>query len=478
MYQTNPASTDSGLTPPARRRPHLLVFLSLILLLLFAALVMHQINSKHPRVTSDEDLLRQLAKAEFLEETLPAGASVQEWPQWRGLLRDGVARTGPLLQKWPTQGLEQLWRIEGGASYSSFAVAGGRFYTQLVSEESNKQVILCLDAASGEEVWRESYARPQVNPEYGNWPRSTPVVDGDQVFIVDQACRLQCRNAETGRLLWEHDLLKEYGGQMPKWGVAFSPLVLGNLVYTSPGGADGNSVVAFDRKTGKEVWKALNDPPGYSSPISIRVAGLQQVVFFTGDSLVGLTAREGRLLWRFPWPTDFLVNAATPLAFRTSSAKEEQQYVFISSGYGKGCALLLIEADNQGGFTARRVFESNELCCHFSSPVRSKDHVFGFNESELVCLSLRDGEVKWKQRGYKKGTLLLAEPSSGAPMLVVLGEEGKLALIKATPQDEPRPTAETRPLRRRCWPMPVLAEGKLYLRDEQQILCLMMPLRQ
>jgi len=474
--------SEAPTTPAPRRRSHWPLYVSVLLLLLFGALVAHQVFAKKVHVVTDEELLRQLAEAEFIEDPVPAGSHTQDWPQWRGQKRDGVAWTGPLQTQWPKTGLERLWNrtgAEAGESYSSFAVTGGRFYTQMTSEAKDKQIILCLNADTGEEIWSESYDRPRAKIEYGNWPRSTPVVDGDQVFTVDQVGRLQCRKSATGALLWEQDLLRKYGNRLPKWGVAFSPLVLGNLVYTNPGGPYGQSIVAFDRKTGAEVWKALDDPPSYSSPIAINVEGMQQVVFFTGAGLVGLTAKDGRLLWRFPWKTFSDVNATTPLAFRAKSGNKEHQYVFISSGYDKGCALLRIDIDNDGGFSARRVFESNQMCCHFSSPVRYKDHVYGFNESRLSCMSLRTGDVpeNWPQLGYKKGSLLLAEPTKGKPMLVVLSEEGKLALVEATP-DEFRLKSEVRKiftLPRRCWPMPVLAEGKLYLRDEHEILCLKMP---
>ncbi len=483
MSSTSPSQPD---TRPRRR--HWPLYLSILLLLVFAALVVHQIEALRPRlVVTNEDLLKQLASAEFLEDRLPASPGARDWPQWRGRRRDGVAGTGPLQLKWPGVGLEKIWGNPIGESYSSFAVTGGRLYTQTVGEKKSEQVILCLDANTGKEIWRESNERPDLKLEYGNIPRSTPVVDGDLVFTVDQGGRLQCRQADTGKLEWERKLIEDYGGRLPNWGVAFSPLVLDGLVYTNPGGKDNNSIIAFDRKTGAVVWTALNDLPGYSSPVAINVRGLQQVVFFTEDGVVGLTAKpptkEGKLLWRFPWaPATAKVNAATPLAFRTKNDKEEDQYVFISSGYNKGCALLRIEMDNQGKCQARPVFTSNQLCCLFSSPVRCKDHVYGFNnESFLTCMSLRDGTVKWKERGYHRGNLLLAEPTQGEPMLLVLGEEGHLALIDAEPTPKAKLESKTQPVgianeeANKCWVMPVVAEGKIYVRDKRQIVCLKLP---
>ena len=216
--------------------------------------------------------------------------------------------------------------------------------------------------------------------------------------------------------------------------------------------------------------------PAFSSPIAIPVGDSEQVVFFTAAGVVGLSADEGTLLWRYPWETSFGVNAATPIAFQAKTGDQVHQYVFITSGYKTGCALLRVDGNKTSGFEAKPVFTSSNLASHFSTPVRYQDHVYGFDEEILTCLSLRTGEVRWRKRGYHKGSLLLVRNPKGGAHLVVLGEAGKLALLEATPEggvDGPVPVAEERtPLRRRCWPMPVLAAGRLYLRDETQIVCL------
>jgi outer membrane protein assembly factor BamB len=455
------------------------LFAGIVLLLLFAGLVVHQLQAKRIRLAPNVELVKTLLNVEFVEEKPPTGLHALDWPQWRGLRRDGVGWMAHLLTKWPDRGPLEVWKIPGGEGYSSMAVTGGRVYTMLHEEDKKTESILCVHALTGKEIWRMSYERSPLTVAYGNFPRSTPTVDGGQVFSLGPTGRLQCRGAEGGELVWEHDLLKEYQGRLPQWGYSCSPLVLGERVFVNPGGSEGNSIVAFGRKTGKELWKALDDPAGYSSPISVTVGGIEQVVFFTGHSLVGLSAEEGNLLWRYPWPTPFEVNAATPLAFQTKSDGQVHQFFFITSGYRTGCALLRLDGNKDAGFQYQEIFTSNELASHFSTPVRYKDHVYGFNEDVLTCLSLRTGEARWKMRGYNKGTLMLIQnpekPESGAHLLV-LGEAGKLALLEATPdggENGPTPVAEVQsPLRRRCWPMPVLAGGRLYLRDETQIICL------
>jgi outer membrane protein assembly factor BamB len=472
-------------TPASGRWP---LYVAVLFLLLFAGLVVHQLQARRVRLSVNVDLLKELDEAEFLEDKAPAGNRANEWPQWRGPRRDGVAWTSHLLTKWSEKDPQQLWEVPGGESYASSAVVELplpnekvelRLYT--MQYEKDQESILCRRADTGKEIWRMGYERSPLKVEYGNFPRATPTVDGGQVFTLGPTGRLQCRGAENGDLVWERDLLKDYQGRLPRWGYSSSPLVLGETVFVNPGGPDGNSIVALGRKTGKgkngkeELWKALDDPAGYSSPIAITLDKTEQVVFFTPEGLVGLSADEGELLWRFPWVTDFQVSAATPLAFKASSGKQVHQYVFITSGYKKGCALVRVDGNKKDGFQAREVFTSNEMACHFSSPVRCKDHVYGFDEDKLTCMSLRTGEVCWKQRGYQKGALLLAETPAG-PYLVVVGEAGQLALLQAVPKPEqtgPSPTARARPPEaRKCWAGPVLAAGLLYIRDEKHLICL------
>ena len=249
-------------------------------------------------------------------------------------------------------------------------------------------------------------------------------------------------------------------------GVCCSPLVEGGLVFANPGGPDGNSIAAFDKKTGELAWTALSDPPGYSSPVAATIGGARQVVFFTGRGPVALSPADGKELWRYPWQNEFEVNAATPVVFQTRDGDHVDDYVFISSGYGKGCVLLHIQGNERRGFTAQRVYKGNQLCSHFASPVLVGSYLYGFNESTLTCLDARTGAVCWKQGGFGKGSLLRTEK-----YLVVLGERGKLALVEASPEGY-KELSRCQPLKTRSWAMPVLVDGRLYLRDEEKILCL------
>jgi outer membrane protein assembly factor BamB len=437
--------------------------------LLFGLLAGYHYQQR-PRFTPDPALATELADAVILEEgSIPTPAG--PWPQWRGPRRDGVSTETGLLTSWPENGPPEAWHAAGGSGYSALVVAGGRAFTLL--RQANQEVVVCWDAATGKERWRFPYDCPYSNGQ-GSGPRSTPAVDGDLIYTVGATGLFHCLETATGKPRWQHDLLGEFKARNLGWGVSFSPLVEGDLVFTMPGGPDGYSLAAFDKRTGDVVWKALADPAGYSSPIAVTAGGVRQVVFFTGHSLVGVTPQEGKVLWRFPWPTQHGVNAATPVFFRArlgggvggpAPNAEVGEYLFISSNYGKGCALLKVMPEGKGA-TVALVYQGNQMQNHFSSSVLYRGYLYGFNDATLVCLDVRTGKTLWKQRDFGKGSLLAADGR-----LYVLGERGKLALAEATP-DEYRELSGFQALGSHCWTAPVLADGRLYLRDEQKVLCL------
>jgi outer membrane protein assembly factor BamB len=448
---------------PESRPANLELWAGAALLVLFLLLCVERYVQQQGRsVVPEVNLLEELSRAEFIEdEPLPADA---DWPQWRGLRRDGVAPGEGLLTTWPSDGPPRLWEASVGPAYSSFAIAGGRAYT--LQRDGDREELLCFDAAAGKLLWSEGYHQPipkGTSIAYGEHPRSTPTVADGLVYSVGILGRFQCRDALSGELKWEHGLLDKYGAPVLQWGTSFSPLVEGDLVITTPGGPGAS--VAFDRRTGREVWKALSDKAGYSSPIAVTLDGERLVIVFTGEAVVGLTAAEGRPCFRYPWATTADVNAATPIAFRTRVGDVERLYLFITSGYNKGCGLFNIrgKADD---YRVKLVYASDRMCCHFSTPVRSGDHVYGFNETQLTCLDLRTGKVRWKESGFRKGSLIRAGGS-----LIVLGEEGRLALVEANPEKF-HELATARVFSSRCWTLPAMAQGRLFLRDEEKAVCL------
>lgn len=424
----------------------------IVLGLVFAGLTVYHL------VFKDESLVdaRRLAalRDQELGKKLPSSG---DWPQWRGPNRDGIATAKETLMTWGESGPLRLWEQPVGKGYGTVAVAGGRVY--LLMQDGGNESCVCWDARTGTELWRFSYAADYRNA-YGDGPRATPSVDGDRVYTVGATGIMHCLKthpaAPHGEQVWRHDLLDEFGAANLQWGVSFSPLVAGDLVYANPGGRGGNSMAAFDKRTGKKRWTAGDDQAGYSSPVLATIAGRPQIVFFTAAGLVGLTPDKGEILWRFPWETSYGANVATPIV--------AGDYIFISSGYNRGCAVVHIESAGND-LVANRVYENKNMRNHFSSSVLYRDHIYGFNETLLTCLEFRTGKVLWKQRGFDKGSLLIADGR-----LVILGEDGKLGLAAATP-DAFRAQASFQVANGRCWSVPALASGLLYVRGENKLMC-------
>jgi len=420
------------------------------------------------RWRSDPQRLERLANIELSGNT--PQIAIGDWPQWRGCNRDGLSLETGLCKTWPMDGPPTLWRKSIGRGFSTVVVVGSRLYTmdeETVMDEapaakssSPNEGVRCLDAQTGNERWR--FRSPVSYVErFGSGPRSTPAVDEDRVYAVGPTGLLYSLNAESGELLWQHNLMAEFHGRPARYGVAFSPLVEGDLVVTTPGGPDGNAVVAFNKHTGAIEWKALDDPMGYSSPMAVTLAGIRQLLILTNTALVSLSPVDGRIYWRYPWETADGFNIATPLTFGDC--------VFISSGYSKGCALLEVNGEADGSLQVYRVYEHNRMRNHFASSVRLGDFLFGFDQTDLVCMEMRTGRIVWREKGFRsfgKGTLLIADGQ-----LIVMGELGKLSLAEATPEGY-HEKSSFQVSRNKCWTVPIVARGKLYVRTESEIICL------
>lgn len=409
------------------------------------------------RIVTDDTELKVLESAPLDERR---GTST-DWPQWRGPHRDGISPEKGLLTEWPDAGPKELWRRPSGAGYSSLAVADGRVVT--MARDGDLEAVICWNAANGKELWRHRYPCSTEGIDWGSGPRSTPTIEGDYVYTVGVSGILKCLKlrpaSPKGEEVWSVDLLKEFAGPVPTWGFSFSPLIDGDLLFTNPGAPEARSLVAFDKRTGKIVWQNLDDRGGYSSPITASFAGKKQVVFFTAQGLVGVVPESGKLLWRFPWETSYDCNIATPIALGN--------YIFISSGYNRGCAVVRIDEAANGAWEARRVYEHNKMCNHFATCVLYDGHLYGFSDpSLLTCMDFRTGKIRWKERGFDKGSLMIADGH-----LIILGERGKLAIAEATHQ-EYREKAAFQVSNNQTWTVPVLANGRLYVRDEENVICL------
>ncbi len=375
-----------------------------------------------------------------------------EWPQYRGPNRDAISPVTGILDRWPAAGPEVLWRVAVGEGYSGMAVAGGRLFTMYA--QGGDELVLAHDAASGRELWRFRSDAAFRN-SFGNGPRSTPTVVDGVVYALGAKGKLHALEAATGKPVWSRDLVQDLDGRIPTWGVSTTPLVEGGLVLVDVG-ARGKSVVAFDRRTGEVAWTAGDDIPGYATPIAFTAGGVRQAVFFTGRSVVAVTPDKGEVLWRVPWTTSYDVNAATPIFVAPDK-------LFVASGYDTGAALFRLRD------RARRVemvWQSRGMKNQFSSSVVQGGYLYGFDNKILKCLDVATGAEKWATRGFGHGSLVWADGH-----LFVLGEAGRLALVEATPEAY-REKASVQALKGKCWTAPTLVDGRLFLRNEEEMVCL------
>ena len=380
-----------------------------------------------------------------------------DWPQWRGPARDDISTETGLLKQWPSQGPAQVWKATGlGGGLSGVSIMANRVYT--MGDGADSSYLHALDEATGKLLWST-----KVGPIGGGsgfpGPRCTPTVDGDLVFAIGQFGDLVCVEAASGKELWRRNLEKDLSGKMMSgWGYAESPLVDGDKVICTPGGVAG-TIAALNRKTGAPIWrtKDLTDKASYASAVVATIGGVRQYVQVTDNNVVGINPADGRVLWRAKRFGKTAVAASPVVA---------DNLVFVSSSYGIGCNCFRVDSAN-GVFTTQELYASKEMANQHGGLVQLGDKVFGFSDNKgWMWMDLKSGTVALVEKGKlgkgsqtmadgllylrtedNKGTIVLLDPSSAA-----WTEKGRF--------DQPQRSDK------RSWPHPVVANGKLYLRDQ------------
>ena len=378
-----------------------------------------------------------------------------DWPQWRGPRQDGVSLETGLLARWPASGPTELWRSPLGAGYSAVSVAGDRALTMYGT--SAGEFVLALDAASGKPLWKVRCGDLFLSDSYGNGPRATPTINEGRVYALGGRGNLLCLDAVTGKTVWTLDLLEKFGGKVPEYGFSASPAVFGKLLVVDVGARGGRSLAALDKATGEVLWTSLADKPGYATPIRVEVDGVPQIVVLMGEALVSVSPEDGREFWRREWKTTLDANVATPLF--------HQGRLFLSTGYGTGCALLELSAPS-GKPAATQLWAGKQMQNCFSTSVLVDGHLYGFHNTILTCMDFTTGEVKWKQRGFNRGSLIAADGK-----LIIYGERATLALAAASPVKYEE-FSRAQVLDGKTWTVPTLSSGRLFVRNEQEMVCL------
>ena len=372
------------------------------------------------------------------------------WPQWRGPNRDGISKETGLLKQWPAEGPPLVWKATGaGSGFSSFSLANGRLIT--MGLRGDREFVIAFDLATGKEAWATPNGSAFQN-DRGNGPRGTPTVDGDRIYALGGNGDLSALDARTGKVVWAKNVLREFGGRNIQWGISESPLVIGDKLLVNPGGPSA-SIVALKKSDGSVIWKSQSDKAGYSSAIPVQVNGGTQVVFFTSQRAVGLDLNDGKLLWEYAKPSNNVANCATPVA--------KGNRVFISSDYGTGGGVVEIKPDG----TAQEIWFTKDMRNHHSSSVLVGDYLYGFSSAILTAIKFDTGEVAWKDRSVGKGSLVYADGR-----LYCFSERGVVGLVEATPTgyvERGRFRIEAGSIE--TWTHPVVAGGRLYLRDQDTI---------
>jgi outer membrane protein assembly factor BamB len=386
-----------------------------------------------------------------------SGDRPTDWPEFRGRKRDGLVQGPPLAREWSADPPREVWRQPCGGGYAAFAVANNLLVT--IEQRGDDEAVVGYDTATGKERWVHSYPAHFKEALGGPGPRATPTIKDGEVYSLGATGTLVRLSAATGELKWSVNILE--GNANIQWAMSGSPLVYDNLVVVNPGvqqpAASGRAVVAYDRATGKPVWQSGNAPAGYSSPMLATLAGRRQVLLLDASGLSGYDAADGKELWRFPWEAYNGINVAQPIVL-------DGDRVFISTGYDVGCALLQVK-QSDGKWTADALWTNKNLRSQFGNPVARDGHVYGLDMGRLVCLDLATGERKWKGNAYGHGQLLLSDD-----LLVIQGEKGPLYLAQASPEAF-RQLGRIDVFDRKTWNLPALADGKVYLRNDEEMAC-------
>lgn len=385
--------------------------------------------------------------------TEPAPADLRAratyWTDFRGPLRDGHYRERPIRTDWPQGGLTPIWKQPIGGGYASFVIARGRAFT--IEQRGPQEVVAAYDLATGRELWTNAWTAAFREFMGGDGPRATPTWADGRVYALGAEGEFRCLEDATGRVVWRTNILQDSGAANLQWGMAASPLIVDDTVVVLPGGGGDQSVVAYDRRTGKRAWSALADKQAYASSMLVTLAGVRQILVFTASRVIGITPDRGELLWEYPWTTQFDVNASQPLVIGDNR-------VFVSTGYGTGAAVVEIVAGGNG-LSAREVWRNIRMKNQFTSSVLHEGFIYGLDESILACIDAATGELKWKGGRYGYGQVLLA---SGH--LIILTEQGDLALVRATP-DRHEEIARFPMLDGKTWNHPAMADGYLLIRN-------------
>ena len=407
-------------------------------------------------------------------------ASADDWPQWRGLNRDGKWHENGVIENFNASHVKILWRVPVGSGYSGPTVADGRVYvTDRITKPNQIERVHCFDAQTGREIWSFSYACAYRDVGYSAGPRASVSVHDGLAYALGTMGHLNCLDAANGELRWKRNLRAEYNIEMPIWGIASSPLIQGNLLIAQIGGRPGASIVAFDRKTGEEKWRALDDRASYSSPIVIQQAGKMVLVCWTGDNVVGLDPQSGEVYWVYPFPpVEMVLAVATPVW--------DENRLFVT-GFFDGALMLDLESHLPAVdaiWQCRGTNEQNTRGLHstISTPIFLGDYIYGVDSyGELRCLDANTGDRIWEDHSaVPKARWSTIHFVRNQDKVWMFNERGELLITRLSPDGLKiisrakliEPTRDQ--LNQRggvCWAHPAFAYQHVFARSDSELVC-------
>ncbi|MGA2798158.1 MAG: PQQ-binding-like beta-propeller repeat protein [Thermoguttaceae bacterium] len=400
------------------------------------------------------------AIASFVFFICAASVFADDWPGFLGPRREAICRESGLLKQWPQGGPPLAWKTAGlGEGFSTVAVVGNVLYTQ--GHKDGKQWVTALDVGKqGKLIWQADFGPIRNEPANRPGSRPVPTIDGDRLYTTGIGGDIACMDVKNGRVVWRRDLVEDFGGKLPMWGYAEAPLVDGPWVICTPGG-EKNTVVALDKANGKQIWgSAVGDKAAYSSLLKATIDGVEQYINLTQKGVISVRAKDGKLLWRYDAPASDKANCSECVVSGRS--------IFASTGYGVGGGRADVKL-NGDRFEVNEVFFTKKMQNHHGGMVLIDGMLYGCNNpKDLTCLDFNTGEVKWSDKTAGKCSVLYAEG-----MLYCRDENGPISLVEATPKGFKLKGRFDQPDRGKfnSWPYLVIANGMMYVRDQDVLLC-------
>ena len=375
----------------------------------------------------------------------PLSASGDDWPNWRGASRNGVSAEKNWQCNWPSDGPKICWKANVGVGFSSMAVADGRLYT--MGNSDNRDTVHCLDSKSGKVIWKHSYDCPLDDRFFEGGPTSTPTIDGDRVYTLSRQGDLHCFDALAGTVLWSKNVAQDAEVRIPGWGFSSSPLVHEDRLILNV----GESGISIDKSTGEILWQSGDAEAGYMTPHRLRIGKQWFALIASGKFYQCVNLDSGKVAWKHRWLTTNGCNAADPIVVGDQ--------VFISSGYGRGAALLSFTDSS-----AKVAWSNTEMQNQLNSSVLVDGFVYGFDgdegaDAQLKCMEYATGEIRWSQAGFGAGSLMVADNQ-----LIILSETGELTIAPVS-NELFKASASAQVLAGKCWTVPVLSNACIYCRN-------------